>query len=113
MKLAHSPAKRGTFAGSGWTGLTRSGQVITEQLTLGFTDVPLQDALNTSLPISADATAAARWAPSELAANSAASSLSPSTLVVVDSDGQLIGRMRVEASGVAASVVRGATERTR
>ncbi|MEO2132748.1 tape measure protein [Microbacterium sp.] len=62
----HSPAKRGTFAGTGWTGLTRSGQAIMEQLALGFANSPLQDALNTSLPIRADATATARWVPGDI-----------------------------------------------
>lgn len=87
-----SPAKRGPFSGSGWTGLKDSGGAVMEQWTSGFARPDLTGALAPALASTGTASTAI-----------AASYGGPSTLVVVDQDGQLIGRMQVEASRTVAA----------
>lgn len=82
----HSPAKQGIFAGAGWGAVEKSGTALLSQFTSGFTPstidaVRISSALSTVLPSTHGTSPGA-----------------PSTLVVVDADGQLIGRMRVEAA---------------
>ncbi|AXA95465.1 hypothetical protein [Microbacterium sp. PM5] len=84
----HSPAKRGVFAGSGWGKVEKSGTALLSQFTSGFSSSTIDatrvsGALGSVLPIAAQGV----------------SVTAPSTVVIVDADGQLIGRMRTEAAG--------------
>lgn len=81
----NSPAKRGPFSGAGWTNLGRSGSAVMEQFTSGMARPDFTGRLTPALTHAASITLPG------------AASKSPSTLVLVDQDGQLIGRMRVEA----------------
>lgn len=98
-----SPAKRGPFSGAGWTALRNSGRAILDEfdaglqdrtINLGFGTLPqtLTGMSNTTTPISVSG---------------------PSNLTVVDADGALIGRMRVEVQQHSTEVASGIRSRRR
>lgn len=85
-----SPAKRGPFSGSGWTRVADSGAALLEQFESGASRGRAGIAFG-----DISTTLAATAAP----ATSSTYTGAPDHLVIVDQDGQLIGRMRVEARG--------------
>lgn len=93
----NSPAKRGPLSGSGWTSLRESGGAVMEQWTSGFGRPDLTAALTPAFAVAGAAVHPA------LSGAAGAGAGMPGTLVVVDQDGQLIGRMRVEAGQVVRS----------
>lgn len=92
----NSPAKRGEFSGSGWARVKSGGSALLEQFNSGMA--------NARTDVSFGAYSASLIeAKTGYAASSASS---PRELVIVDADGQLIGRMRVEAGGVVKNFAR-------
>lgn len=120
--LPFSPAKRGPFSGRGWSRF--SGQSIPRDLAAGMvaeTGAVARAALGMAraaavgvpgatvgLPTAATArtgTARSQAALDGLGYTAQAAGRGPSTLVVVDQDGGLIGRMQVEAGRVSVGAV--------
>lgn len=123
--LPFSPAKKGPFSGKGWT--LYSGRSISSALAEGIQDNAgdvvsatraLASAAAMNLPGpsigtpsvygagSGAASGASGPSPADaLGVGSASGYGGPSTIVVVDADGNLIGRMRVEAGKVATGAV--------
>lgn len=95
----HSPAERGPFSGAGWRQLRESGLAIAAQFGTGIDDG--RSALSASLYGLTTSGVAASVNGSYVDGYAAAdaSARMPKELVVIDADGQLIGRMQVEADG--------------
>jgi hypothetical protein len=89
----NSPAERGPLSGSGWNDLAKSGAAVMTQFSSGFARPDLTGALTPAL---GTVPAMVRNESATLASIGASG---PSELVVVDSDGALIGRMQVEGAG--------------
>ena len=107
--LPFSPAKKGPFSGKGWT--LYSGQSIVEALAQGAMDrapmfeAAIRDTIAAGQAQLASLESGALSVTDGLGVVSGAARQEslPSYLVVRDSDDKLVGRMRVEASGVVSS----------
>lgn len=107
--LPFSPAKKGPFSGKGWT--LYSGQSIVEALAQGAMDrAPMFEAAirdtiaaGQAQLASLESGALSVTAGLGVVSGAARQESLPSYLVVRDSDDKLVGRMRVEASGVVSS----------